>query len=487
MRFNQKKAKIHPYSMPNHLIDQDALQIVQRLQRFGYLAYFVGGCVRDSLLGAQPKDFDIVTSARPRELRQLFRNCRLIGRRFQLAHLYFGQHKIIEVATFRKKPHDDVIVKGMIQEDNEFGDAYTDAFRRDFTLNALLYDPLRHQILDYCGGMKDLNQNQLRVIGDPRLRFQEDPIRMLRAIKFKSRLGLQMDQDLIHALKSERLELAKVAPPRLFQELSRMICTSRNAESYKVLEDYQFLSLLLPEIHAHWIHYPHIRQAHQMLFEALAKSTQFHSLWSDSLSLSFLTWPICDHLVQNHHWHPEEFQHMFCRLFAPVCMRLGLSHQTLIQSAHVIESLIFMHHESGWTAYPQYIQDIHLMYILLRKGKLSLLNEDKYREIKDLLEKKMKQRSSVASSNSSRVSNENMSQSSRKRKGTSKKKTFSSRHRTHQHENLYEHNREGQKKKTSDEGEGGMSPDLGQSESSLGWKKKGKSKRGKRGNRRRRF
>jgi poly(A) polymerase len=391
MLSDKKNVKIYPYTIPSHRIDQDALHVVQRLQRFGYLAYFVGGCVRDSLLDSSPKDFDLVTSARPRELRQIFRNCRLIGRRFQLAHLHFGPHKILEVATFRKKPHEDVIVEGMIQEDNEFGDAHTDAFRRDFTLNALLYDPVRHQILDYCGGMDDLKQKRLRVIGDPVLRFQEDPIRMLRALKFMSRLNLNMDPDLIKGLKSERLELAKVAPPRLFQELSRMIYSHQNVHAYTILDDFNFLSILLPEIYAHWVQYPHLKHDHQHLFKTLGDNLNEYGSWSDSLSLATLTWPLIDHFVQKYHWYADEFKHVFARLFAPLCMRLGLSYLLLERTSHIVEPLIFAQYESGWTLYPEHVRETWTFYKLIRNSGLSSLSIVKQEEMESLFQKQLKQ------------------------------------------------------------------------------------------------
>ena len=411
MSFNKKNLKIHPYTMPSELVDQDALQVVHRLQRFGYLAYFVGGCVRDSLLGSSPKDFDLVTSARPRELRQIFRNCRLIGRRFQLAHLHFGPNKILEVATFRKKPHDDVIVEGMIQEDNEFGDAYTDAFRRDFTLNALLYDPVRNQILDYCGGMDDLKQRRLRVIGDPVLRFQEDPIRMLRALKFMSRLDLEMDVGLIEGLHSERMELAKVAPPRLFQELSRMIFIPQNLQAYDALEDFEFLPILLPEIQSHWLVYPHLRQDQRLLFKNLGQNLHVYEPWSDALSLAVLIWPLIDHFVQKNHWYADEFSHLCARLFAPLCMRLGLSYLLLERTSRMVETLVFAQYESGWTLYPDHAHETWILYQLLQKSGLYSLPSSKQNELEVALKKHLKE-----------SRNKERGQSHRQSKGSSSKR-----------------------------------------------------------------
>lgn len=176
---------------PEHL-DRDAKRVVKRLQQGGFEAYFVGGCVRDLLIGRRPKDFDVATDARPTEVRRLFRNCRIIGRRFKLAHIFYGDH-IIETATFRAEPReqpgdDDEL---LIVDDNEYGTAESDAKRRDFTVNALFLDPTTHEIHDFVKGMSDLEDRVLRTIGDPEVRLAEDPVRILRAIKFSARLDLE--------------------------------------------------------------------------------------------------------------------------------------------------------------------------------------------------------------------------------------------------------------------------------------------------------
>ncbi|MBZ5639263.1 MAG: hypothetical protein LAO51_10990, partial [Acidobacteriia bacterium] len=171
-------------------LDQDAVRILQRLTRFDHAAYLVGGCVRDLLLGRRPKDFDIGTSATPRQIKRLFSNCRIIGRRFRLAHVYFQNGKIIEVATFRAYDGDEAEGGAepgrkdlLIREDNVFGSVEEDALRRDFTINALLYDVGSCNVLDHADGLSDLRRRLVRTIGDPEVRFREDPIRILRAIK----------------------------------------------------------------------------------------------------------------------------------------------------------------------------------------------------------------------------------------------------------------------------------------------------------------
>src|SRR5436190_7412318 len=185
-------------------IDPDAAKVVERLRRYDHAAYLVGGCVRDLLLGGRkPKDFDVATSAQPNEIRRLFRNCRIIGRRFRLAHIFFGS-KIIETSTFRANPRDvdlgdeaeSSTVEGeelLIRRDNVFGTAEEDARRRDFTMNGLFYDVDADEVIDYVGGLGDLAARTVRTIGEADIRFREDPVRILRAIKFAARLDFDID------------------------------------------------------------------------------------------------------------------------------------------------------------------------------------------------------------------------------------------------------------------------------------------------------
>ena len=195
--------------IPKELIDPDADKILRRLRRNGHIAYLVGGCVRDLLLGRTPKDFDIATSATPNEIKDLFRNSRIIGRRFRLAHIFFGQ-KIIETATFRTNPREGAEATGdepeelLIRRDNVFGTAEEDARRRDFTINGLFYDIESGEVIDYVGGLADLGARTVRTIGDPDVRFREDPVRILRAIKFAARLGFSIEQGTYEALLAHR-------------------------------------------------------------------------------------------------------------------------------------------------------------------------------------------------------------------------------------------------------------------------------------------
>jgi poly(A) polymerase len=248
----------HAVALTESRIDQDAARVVRKLEKAGFEAYLVGGCVRDLLLGGTPKDYDVATSARPEDVRRLFRNCRVIGRRFRLAHVLFANNKIVEVATFRRPPPEVVSVDPdllddedeelIIRNDNAFGDAPEDARRRDFTVNALFYDLDRKEVLDWCGGMADIHARTLRVIGEPSVRFREDPIRILRAIKFAARLDLGIDKDVYFAMISHMVELSKAAKPRLGEEILRLLRGGEAARSIHLLWESGALAELLPEL-----------------------------------------------------------------------------------------------------------------------------------------------------------------------------------------------------------------------------------------------
>lgn len=243
----------HDAPLDDDSIDEDAAKVVRRLERAGYQAYLVGGCVRDLLLSGRPKDFDVATNARPDDVRALFRNCRIIGRRFRLAHVLFGQGKVVEVATFRRNPTDSDVEDEddlLIRSDNVFGEAHEDALRRDFTINALFYDLDRKQVLDWCGGMPDVLARNIRTIGDPTVRFREDPVRILRAIKFAARLDLGIDPDVYDAMVAQRAELARAARPRIFEEILRLMRAGASHRSMWLLWEIGAMAILLPELSA---------------------------------------------------------------------------------------------------------------------------------------------------------------------------------------------------------------------------------------------
>ena len=235
------------------LIDPDADKVVRRLSRHGFQAYLVGGCVRDLLLSRTPKDFDVATSATPKEIRQLFRNCRIIGRRFRLAHIFFGS-KIIETSTFRANPRegDDVddTDELLIKRDNVFGTDTEDARRRDFTINGLFYDVEAEKVIDHVGGLADLERRVVRTIGDPDIRFREDPVRMLRAVKFAARLGLEIEPQTLAALVQHRGEIAKCAQPRVLEEIYRLLRGGAARRSVELLIDTGLAGVMSPQLSA---------------------------------------------------------------------------------------------------------------------------------------------------------------------------------------------------------------------------------------------
>ena len=233
--------------LPADRIDPDAAKVLRRLAGHGFAAYLVGGCVRDLLLDRTPKDFDIATGARPRQVRRLFRNSRVIGRRFRLAHIHFGP-RVIEVATFRAPPLSDDESDLYIRRDNVYGTEKQDAFRRDFTINGLFYDLEHGRVIDHVGGLDDLRAGVLRTIGDPDVRLREDPIRILRAAKFAGRLGFELADDLAAAAVAHAQDLRKAAPPRVLEELYRLLSGEGSARAFAILDELSALKVLLPEI-----------------------------------------------------------------------------------------------------------------------------------------------------------------------------------------------------------------------------------------------
>ena len=231
-------------------IDEHALKVLYRLHKAGFQACLVGGAVRDLLLGRQPKDFDVATDATPEQVNDLFRNCRLIGRRFRLAHIHFGR-QIIEVATFRAA-HDDrqnthLDESGRILRDNVYGDISEDVWRRDFTANALYYDISDFSIIDYVGGLEDIRARRLRLIGDQETRYREDPVRMLRAIRFASKLDFSIDEECRKAIFELGPLLVGIPPARLYEEALKLFHSGHAVESFEALNDYHLLGYLFPQ------------------------------------------------------------------------------------------------------------------------------------------------------------------------------------------------------------------------------------------------
>ncbi len=232
-------------------ISENALKVLYRLKNAEYKAYLVGGGVRDLLLGREPKDFDVVTDARPQQVRELFRNCYLIGRRFRLAHIRFGR-EIVEVSTFRA-PHDAEpegdgrVVGGRIVRDNVYGDIDDDVWRRDFTVNALYYNIADFTVVDYVGGMGDIRAGQLRLIGNPARRYREDPVRMLRAIRFAVQLGFKIHPDTETPIDELGYLLAEIPPSRLCDEVMKLFLGGYALQTFERLRHHSLFVYLFPQ------------------------------------------------------------------------------------------------------------------------------------------------------------------------------------------------------------------------------------------------
>jgi len=248
------RPRIYPrseHSISRAQISPNALKVLYRLHKAGFRACLVGGCVRDLLLGREPKDFDVATDAHPEQVRRLFRNCRLIGRRFRLAHVCFGQ-EIIEVATFRAaapKSGGDWALEattGRVLRDNVYGTIEEDAWRRDFTVNALYYDIADFSVVDYVGGMEDLRRGVLRLIGDPEVRYREDPVRMLRAVRFMTKLGFVLDPACEAPLPRLAPLLEDVPPARLYDEVLKLFLAGYGVQVFESLRHYGLFRSLFP-------------------------------------------------------------------------------------------------------------------------------------------------------------------------------------------------------------------------------------------------
>ncbi|MDD5704537.1 MAG: polynucleotide adenylyltransferase PcnB [Kiritimatiellae bacterium] len=327
-------------------IDPDALKVLYRLADAGYKAYLVGGGVRDLLMGRKPKDFDVSTDAHPREIKRLFRNCFLVGRRFRLAHVVFGQ-KVVEASTFRRQPPaeeaDEDVPGGLYQSsDNTFGTPEEDAKRRDFTVNGLFYDIKTFSVIDYVGGLRDLDRRVLRCIGDPNVRFREDPVRMLRAVRLSARLELRMDGAVRRAIKRHYSEIASASVPRVLEEVFRLFGFASAAPTFRQLWETRMLEALLPEVHSYvsssgrdtsvlWSYLKALDD------EARKQDGDLHN----GLRLAVLYWPIfCDKLAaarQRGESHANHL-HLAEETLQPFNQRLHPPKAVFYHAAHLLDS-----------------------------------------------------------------------------------------------------------------------------------------------------
>ncbi|HYM61923.1 MAG TPA: polynucleotide adenylyltransferase PcnB [Thermoanaerobaculia bacterium] len=333
------------HTISRRRIPENVLKVLYRLHRSGYRAYLCGGSVRDLLMERSPKDFDIATDAHPTEIRRLFRNSRIIGRRFRLVHIIF-QDMVVEVSTFRREPEGrggDDAEDLLVTDDNTFGTPMQDARRRDFTINGLFYNIADFSVIDYVGGLDDLRLRRIRVIGEPDVRFREDPVRMMRAIEFASRLAFAIEGETHAAILRHRNEIVKASPPRVAEEILELLRRGWARGAFRLMIDMAMLEPLLPEVCAPMAAG---RADHfWKMLEVLDRTVQAGRRISDAVLLSVLLLPwVLEEL------HAEEKRRelrmrvgdvtIFIRdLIQPVCTRMALAAGTRHQMEQVFETL----------------------------------------------------------------------------------------------------------------------------------------------------
>jgi len=250
--FSKTQKKIEPEIIPaevhkinGSLIDFNALKIINRLKKFGFEAYIVGGALRDYLLGHKPKDFDVVTNATPKEIKKIFTNGRIIGRRFKLVHIIFGNN-YIEVATFRAKESKKNSDDDPFMKENNFGNIEDDVVRRDFSINALYYDPVHETIIDYVNGFSDIKSKTIRPLNPPEMSFLEDPVRMLRAVKYKALLDCKIEENVVKKIVKYSKELTKTSTARLHEEINKILRSGKSKGIFLELSKFNLLKYLIP-------------------------------------------------------------------------------------------------------------------------------------------------------------------------------------------------------------------------------------------------
>lgn len=332
------------HSISRRRIPENVLKVLYRLHRSGYRAYLCGGSVRDLLMNRAPKDFDVATDAHPMEIRRLFRNSRIIGRRFRLVHVIF-QDMIVEVSTFRREPERaaEENAELLITDDNTFGSPLQDARRRDLTINALFYNIADFSVIDYIGGLEDLEQKRVRVIGDPDIRFREDPVRMMRAIEFASRLSFEIEHETYEAILRHKQEILKASPPRVSEEILELLRRGWSRGAIRLLVDTGLMQPLLPEV------YRVIASERTPYFwkmlEVLDRTVQAGRKIADAVLLSVLLLPwVIEELEEEEQRRAGRLRIgevlIFIRdLIQPVCARMALPAGTRHQIEQGLETL----------------------------------------------------------------------------------------------------------------------------------------------------
>jgi poly(A) polymerase len=333
------------HSISRRRIPENVLKVLYRLHRSGYRAYLCGGSVRDLLMNRTPKDFDLATDAHPMEIRRLFRNSRIIGRRFRLAHIIF-QDMIVEVSTFRREPErpTEENAELLITDDNTFGSPLQDARRRDFTINALFYNIADFSVIDYIGGLADLDQKKVRVIGDPDIRFREDPVRMMRAVEFASRLNFDIEHETLQAILRHKHEILKASAPRVAEEILELLRRGWSRGAFRMMADIGLLEPLLPEVYRA-IAGDRAPYFWKML-EVLDRTVQSGRKIPDAVLLSVLLMPwVMDELEdeeekrRNAKMRIGEVLLFIRELIQPVCARMALPAGTRHQMEQALETL----------------------------------------------------------------------------------------------------------------------------------------------------
>lgn len=378
----KKKENSHHYAEREHgikryQINHQALEVVETLQSHNYEAYIVGGAIRDLLMGLKPKDFDVATNARPEQITRILPRSRIIGRRFKIVHARSGKD-VIEVTTFRghhdkqlkRGKHAKQAKSGLLVRDNVYGNLEEDARRRDFSCNNFYYDPSSGTLIDYCGGLEDIRHGRLQTIGDPHERFCEDPVRMLRAIRFEAKLGLKLDQESSEALIQNRTMIREVAPARLFDEIIKILLTPYASTALDRLVSSGLFAELFPATAEQFERDPRVLK----LLTAAMENTE-HRLKDDKRVAPFflyavLLWPAVR----------AQFNHLNQSFAAPIEAMDQAGHLALErQSARILIPKRFS----------QPMQDMWRLQIRLENRQPArarrTLGEDKFRAAYDLL------------------------------------------------------------------------------------------------------
>lgn len=299
------------HKIDQNRVNKNVISILNKLKKAGFHAYIIGGGVRDLLLGYKPKDFDIATDARPEQVRSLLKNSRIIGRRFKLVHVYFGR-EIVEVATFRATPSQEIqqandlnsdhaTLDGRIIRDNIYGDIEDDIWRRDFTVNAIYYDAIDQEIVDYCSGYQDLLNHCLKMLGDPEVRYQEDPVRMLRALRFAAKLDFTIDEDTLAPINDREFHdlLDAIPKARLFEEYNKLFLHGHAEKSFYLLKEHLLLNKLFPFTATHNIEQEFPQ--HLSFLHAVLQSTDNRVQNELPINPAFLLAAFL--------WHPLQLEH----------------------------------------------------------------------------------------------------------------------------------------------------------------------------------